>query len=405
MSHDQKKQGRKARVLGTVDDDFRFARIVQPQTACYRVVRRAVRAEAVLSARQIENVKLTEIEINESWRPRGGAEIELLMDSFQTVGQRLPISVSKEPGGLFRIIDGWDRYEAAVLLEMPTVLAEVIKGPSHEIPLIRLAQNHHRKSYDVLKRAEADAEWIEAFRRRVTQVADPLGGRQPSDKCYSKAFAATGIGADRWRRSELIASIPEASKQLIRDLGLHDNQSALLEIANTELSGQLEKIHSLTQPQESRPKPSSGRAISVPTVSATDTNPAENSPPAEQLPLAERESYILAPTAEAPPVATLSIQAVLPSDDAPRCAASVSTSNLIDRADEAEKSLLEPLKPADVETALKKLTAEYLGCSLRELLINPPYKAGQRFISEVLIPDFQRASREALAGPDDGELS
>src|SRR6267142_723886 len=186
--------------------------------------------KAAHPARQIENVKITEIEISEDWCARGGQEIELLTSSFEMLGQRVPISLSKGPNGLFRIIDGWDRYEAAVRLKMPTVLAEVIEGPSCNVPLIQIAQNFHRKSHDVLRRAEADAEWMEAFRGQATQVADPLGGRQPSDKCYSKASDATGSSSDRWRRAEQIASIPEASKKLIRELRLNDNQSALLEI-------------------------------------------------------------------------------------------------------------------------------------------------------------------------------
>src|SRR3954471_12839127 len=64
------------------------------------------------SDRQIQTIKITEIELTEAWSRRGGAEIELLTSSFQTVGQRVPISVSKGPNGLYRIVDGLDRYEA-----------------------------------------------------------------------------------------------------------------------------------------------------------------------------------------------------------------------------------------------------------------------------------------------------
>ncbi len=51
------------------------------------------------------------------------------------------------------------------------------------------------------------------------------------------------------------------------------------------------------------------------------------------------------------------------------------------------------LKQGDVEFELRKLTNEYLGSTLRTLLIDAPVKAGERFMREVLLPDFQNLNK------------
>jgi ParB-like chromosome segregation protein Spo0J len=438
--------------MDAFDEPFRLSSNIRPQRTIAKKYS-AARSKAAHPARQIENVKITEIEISEDWCARGGQEIELLTSSFVMVGQRVPISLSKGPNGLYRIIDGWDRYEAAVRLDMPTVLAEVIEGPSYDLPFIQIAQNFHRKRHDVLRRAEADVEWMEAFRRQATQVADPLGGRQPSDRCYSKASEATGISVDRWRRSELIASIPEASKKLIRELRLNDNQSALLEIATTELSGQIEKIRWLAQPSESKPK----RTAAKPTPALVASAPLVRTagcPSLEEASISEQEVLELEP----PPCQSGTSLAIPPKDEDPNRGAgapAVSVLRLeqnqtkpdtseVTLESESDKytlsiggpsscvpelpahnepattsqhalskaqafvdfpALPEFLKRADVETELKKLKEEYLGSRLRKILIDAPYTAGERFIKEVFLPDFQKASQEALAVAGDGGQS
>jgi ParB-like chromosome segregation protein Spo0J len=411
--------------------------------------------KAAHPARQIENVKITEIEISEDWCARGGQEIELLTTSFVMVGQRVPISLSKGPNGLYRIIDGWDRYEAAVRLKMPTVLAEVIEETSRNVPLIQIAQNFHRKSHDVLRRAEADAEWMEAFRRQATQVADPLGGRQPSDKCYSKASGATGSSSDRWRRAEQIASIPEPSKKLIRELRLNDNQSALLEIAITEPSVQIEKIRALAQPSETKQSKRTAAKQGSTRVTSARLVRTAGCPSLEEASISEQEVLELA---QSPPCQSGTSVAASPKDEDPNRGAgtpavSVLRLKLADQNQtkpDTSEATLDPepdkgtlstggpsisvperpvhnepattsqhalpkaqafvevpalpeyLKRADAEMELKKLAEEYLGSRLRKMLIGAPYKAGERFINEVFLPDFQKASQEALAAAGDG---
>jgi len=296
---------------------------------------------------------------------------------------------------------------------------------------------------------------MEAFRRQATQVADPLGGRQPSDKCYSKASDATGSSSDRWRRAEQIASIPEASKKLIRELRLNDNQSALLAIATTEPSVQIEKIRSLAQPSEAKqPKRTAAKQGSTRVTSAPLVRTA-GCPSLQEANISEQEVLELA---QSPPRQSGTSVAAPSKDEDPNCGAgtpavSVLRLELADRTQtkpdtsevtldsEPDKCTLstggpsssvperpahnepattsqhalskaqafvdfpalpESLKRADVETELKKLTEEYLGSHLRKIVIGAPYKAVERFINEVFLPDFQKASQQGLAVASDG---
>jgi hypothetical protein len=65
------------------------------------------------------------------------------------------------------------------------------------------------------------------------QVAPP-GGQQPHDRGIKKAAKALGFTRDEVRRSLKIDGICEAAKTKAKELGLDDNQSALLKIAEED---------------------------------------------------------------------------------------------------------------------------------------------------------------------------
>ena len=74
------------------------------------------------------------------------------------------------------------------------------------------------------------------------QLARPSGGHQPNDRGVSKTSRALDVSRRELNRAQRIASISPEAKLKIRELELHDNQSALLRIAAAETADEQLKI-------------------------------------------------------------------------------------------------------------------------------------------------------------------
>jgi transcriptional regulator with XRE-family HTH domain len=75
------------------------------------------------------------------------------------------------------------------------------------------------------------ARLLELRAQKVSQGETPSGGRQPSEKYLRKLAKELQLSKDQLFRSQKIASISPPVQQKIRELGLDDNQAALLKIA------------------------------------------------------------------------------------------------------------------------------------------------------------------------------
>jgi len=361
----------------------------------------------VVAAPMTTTILVANIDAGVPSRPINLEHVAILAYAFQEIGQTTPISVFPKADGRWGMLEGWHRLEATLTLGSPTIWAQIVDRADVELRQVQISQNLHRKGLMALEQAISDAEWIETVRQKAAQVADPMGGRQPSEKGYSKAARELGLTPERMARSSLINSIPSEIQVLIRERGLDDNQSALIKIAKTDASAQRQAVLELAE-RQSRRSPKSGRRVATPPKDE-DPNRGAGTPAVSVLRLEQNQTKPDTPEVtldSEPDKCTLSIGG--PSISVPERPAhnepATSSQHALSKAQAFVDfpALPEYLKRADVETELKKLTEEYLGSRLHKIVIGAPYKAVERFINEVFLPDFQKASQEALAAAGDG---
>lgn len=108
------------------------------------------------------------------------------------------------------------------------------------------------------------------MRKKVGQLAHPLGGRQPKDKGLAKGAKVLGITREEFRRAEKTDGICAEAKDAARQAGLDDVQKLLLEIAKEPPEKQVEKVQEL---KERRSKP---RGRGAGSAGSSDDTPAKS---------------------------------------------------------------------------------------------------------------------------------
>src|SRR5262245_3758050 len=103
--------------------------------------------------------------------------------------------------------------------------------------MCEISENLHRKELTVLERSEQTAEWIRLAEERGQEVSGqvvqkPQGGRPEGG--LSAASREIGVNRKAAERSEKINSLSPEAKAAAVELGLDDNQSALLEAAKVD---------------------------------------------------------------------------------------------------------------------------------------------------------------------------
>lgn len=193
-----------------------------------------------------------------------------LMESIQRIGLQTPLAVRlieeiNIPGegavcDVPLLVAGAHRLEACKRLGIE--LVPVVDFPDErEARLWEISENLHRADLSDVERSENVNEWRMLTLEKGRQVATPLGGHQPHDQGYEKTAAVLGISERAVRRAEIIASLPAAAKAAAAELGLDDNQSALLAAAKApDPVAHLHKAKATKD--EAAAKPRSERSIS-----------------------------------------------------------------------------------------------------------------------------------------------
>ncbi|VTZ27245.1 conserved hypothetical protein [Methylocella tundrae] len=134
----------------------------------------------------------------------------------------------------YALVAGAHRLAAAKKLgwsEIPCLT--LYDEPDEQARLWEIAENLHRAELTALERSELISEWI-GLTDKVGQLAPPLGGIQPNDKGVRRAVRELGIERTEARRSDKIAGLSPEAKAAAREVGLDDNQSALLTAAHVD---------------------------------------------------------------------------------------------------------------------------------------------------------------------------
>jgi ParB family chromosome partitioning protein len=177
----------------------------------------------------LHNILVRAIEVDNKRRPLDQNKVRAIAASMELVGLQTPITV-QERRKKVRLVTGAHRLAAAKKLGWKEIPSMVLLRDKIPTRIWQIVENLYRAELKALERAELTEELRQLVRQEVGQLAPP-GGHQPQDKGINKAARALGLTKEEIRRSKQIARISPKAKAKVRNLGLDDNQQALLEIA------------------------------------------------------------------------------------------------------------------------------------------------------------------------------
>lgn len=164
--------------------------------------------------------------------------VSRLADSIEELGLLNPITVVKDPdnylGQSYTMVAGRHRLAAVQKLgwdEVDAIILDCEPTDTRTRRLAEIAENLHRKELTKLERSKLVAEWVELVGgEKPVQVAQVSGGRgiEGGD---SKAARDLGLSRYEVLRSKKVAGLTDEAVEAAKELGLDDNQTALLKAA------------------------------------------------------------------------------------------------------------------------------------------------------------------------------
>jgi ParB family chromosome partitioning protein len=222
--------------------------------------------QLAMTGRVLSRISLADIEIANGGRDLQDDKVADLAASMRRVGMLNPIGIRVVDGSP-RLVYGRHRLAAARSLAWTHIDCHVLEADDRRARMAEIAENLHRAELSELGRSEQIAEWLRLSAEdvddkpvQVAQVSAAAGGRGNRGG-LSEAAREIGVTREAARRAQTIAALPAEAKAAAKDLGLADNQSALLKAARSP-----NPIGSLRQ-GAARPRRSSGKI-------ATETAPA-----------------------------------------------------------------------------------------------------------------------------------
>lgn len=197
---------------------------------------------AASGERKARRIELFKISVGAGHRPVDEDHVAELQESFQRIGLTTPPIVAEDASGVITLIAGQHRVKAALNLGWTHIDAFVQDTNDPKNRLLTLSENLHHLGLSALDRAEQEGEWLQAFQQEAAQVAHPSGGHQPKEQGISKASRKLDVSRRELERAKIIAGISPEAKLKAREFKLHNNQSALLKIAEGKSAEEQLKI-------------------------------------------------------------------------------------------------------------------------------------------------------------------
>jgi ParB-like chromosome segregation protein Spo0J len=196
--------------------------------------------QTAISTSEVFSVRISKIVVGERLREGNKATVAVITESIRELGQLSPIWLRKKEvkgpktgkTSIVRVlIAGWHRIEAMKALGEKMIDAVYLDVDEEGATLVEISENLDRGGLTVLERAEHIDKKVQIIRarRRAARTAGP-GGHQPADKSISAAARELGHTKEDIRRSGLVAGISDPAKARAKELGLDDNERALLRI-------------------------------------------------------------------------------------------------------------------------------------------------------------------------------
>lgn len=166
-----------------------------------------------------------------------------LMESIRKIGLQTPITVRLDEDRQVFLVAGLHRLEACRRLGIEMMDCWVFDGPDTDVRLWEISENLHRADLTTLERSEHIAEWVRLTEEKLKSAqvepksktaANPRGsGRQESG--INSAVRQLGIERNEAQRAVKIDGLSPQAKQTAQNLGLANNQRALLDAAKSKV--------------------------------------------------------------------------------------------------------------------------------------------------------------------------
>src|SRR5438874_7038861 len=195
------------------------------------------------AARKVELLSINTIVIPEGRRHLQEDKVCELAAGMKKLGLLQAVTVRMLEGKP-RLIDGLHRLNAARALRWLDIECEIIEADDRRARMVEIVANLHRAELMVLDRSEQITELVSLAKEEEELSAQPAQktGRGRPEGGQSAAAREMGVDRDAVQRAQKIAALPPQAKKIARDLGLADNQSALLKAAKSE-----DKVSALQQ--------------------------------------------------------------------------------------------------------------------------------------------------------------
>lgn len=188
---------------------------------------------------------IADIEVGARKRKLDESKVQSLAESFTSIGQLQPITVSRGNYGTYRLIAGLHRLEAAKLIGWEAIQATEFEGDAVAVELAEIDENLMRNDLTVLERGEhlARRQELVGFQHGGNRISSGHGDRL---KTQQEIAHEIGLSERSARRSIQAARniVPEV-KDAIRNTEIANSTTQLLELARLAPEKQVEVAQSI----------------------------------------------------------------------------------------------------------------------------------------------------------------
>ena len=169
---------------------------------------------------------------------------ESIAESMEAIGQLKPIIVRACAGDdekEYEVVCGDHRLLAARLRGLETIPCSITEADETTCRMMTISENLHRSELTVAERGLLLRKWMDLNKGVSAQLAQkPQGGRPKGG--ISEAARQLGLNRDAARRLYNATDLTPEALALATELGLADNQTALLKIAEQPKDRQVDYI-------------------------------------------------------------------------------------------------------------------------------------------------------------------
>jgi len=194
-------------------------------------------------------LKISDVIVGNRKRKLNESKVQSLAESFSSIGQLQPITVSEGDYGTYRLIAGLHRLEAAKAIGWEKIQAAVFEGGEIETELAEIDENLMRNDLTVLEQGEHLA--------RRNEILEIMGGRRGVGrysngetvsplKTTSEIAKESGLSErSAQQRMQVARNIVPEVKDAIRDTEIANSTTQLLELARLAPEKQVEVANSI----------------------------------------------------------------------------------------------------------------------------------------------------------------